>query len=68
MEIKRIGLDLAKNVFEVHGVDEAEGVVLRGTLRRGQVLEFFAQWWAWRRAVGPIIGHASSLSWGTLRG
>jgi transposase len=43
MEIKRIGLDLAKNVFEVHGVDEAERVVLRKTLRRGKVLEFFAQ-------------------------
>ena len=43
MEIKRIGLDLAKNVFEVHGVDADERVVLRKTLRRGKVLEFFAQ-------------------------
>ena len=43
MEIKRIGLDLAKNVFEVHAVDEAERVVVRKTLRRGKVLEFFAQ-------------------------
>lgn len=43
MEIKRIGLDLAKDVFEVHGVDEGERVVLRKTLRRGKVLEFFAQ-------------------------
>jgi len=43
MEIKRIGLDLAKNVFEIHAVDEAERVAVRKTLRRGKVLEFFAQ-------------------------
>jgi len=43
VEIKRIGLDLAKNVFEVHGVDEIERVVLRKTLGRGKVLEFFAR-------------------------
>jgi transposase len=38
VEIKRIGLDLAKSVFEVHGVDEAERMVVRKTLRRGKVL------------------------------
>jgi len=43
MELKRAGIDLAKNVFQVHGVDEAEKPVLRKTLRRKQVLEFFAQ-------------------------
>lgn len=32
MEIKRIGLDLAKYVFEVHAVDNDENVVLRKTL------------------------------------
>lgn len=41
-EIIRIGLDLAKKVFEVHGVDAREAVVLRRSLRRGKVLEFFA--------------------------
>jgi len=43
MTVKRIGIDLAKRVFEVCGVDEREQVVLRKTLRRGKVLEFFAQ-------------------------
>ena len=37
-----IGLDLAKHVFQVHGVDEAGGVVVRKQLRRGQLLMFFA--------------------------
>ena len=41
-EITTIGLDLAKNVFQVHAVDEAGSVVMRKRLRRGQVLPFFA--------------------------
>ena len=43
MKIKRIGVDLAKHVFQVHGVDEAEVVVVRKRLTRGQMLKFFAQ-------------------------
>ena len=41
-EITTIGLDLAKNVFQVHGVDASERVVVRKRLRRGQVLTWFA--------------------------
>ena len=40
-EVTTIGVDLAKNVFQVHGVDAAGGVVVRRQLRRGQVLPFF---------------------------
>jgi hypothetical protein len=36
-DITTIGLDLAKNVFQVHAVDEAGSVVMRKRLRRGQV-------------------------------
>ena len=43
MEISTIGLDLAKNVFQVHGVDAAGTVVVRKALRRAQVLPFFAK-------------------------
>ena len=43
MKIKRIGLDLAKHVFQVHGVDEAEEVVVRRRLTRSQMLRFFVQ-------------------------
>ena len=42
MRIVRIGLDLAKYVFEVHGVDGRGKVVLRTTLRRDAVSSFFA--------------------------
>ena len=41
MQITTIGLDLAKNVFQVHGIDAAENVVVRKQLRRRQMLEFF---------------------------
>jgi len=37
MEIVRIGLDLAKTIFEVHGVDAQDKAVLRKTLHRDAV-------------------------------
>jgi len=43
MTIIRIGLDTAKHVFQVHGVDENEQAVLRRQLRRSEVEKFFAQ-------------------------
>jgi len=39
--ITTIGLDLAKNVFQVHGLDQEGRAVLRKKVRRGQVLKFF---------------------------
>ena len=42
MQVVRIGLDLAKYVFEVHGVDGGGNAVMRKTLRRGSVSTFFA--------------------------
>lgn len=43
MNIKRVGIDLAKQVFQLHGVDHQEKTVLRKQLRRNQVLSYFAQ-------------------------
>lgn len=43
MKITTVGLDLAKNVFQVHGVDERGATVLRKQLRRDQVVIFFAR-------------------------
>ncbi|MDK7207821.1 hypothetical protein SB6095_03068 [Klebsiella quasivariicola] len=43
MNIKRIGLDLAKQVFQLHAVDHQERVVLRKTLRRARMLTFFTR-------------------------
>ena len=42
-EITTIGLDLAKHVFQVHGVDADGATVLRKQLRRSQLLAFFSQ-------------------------
>src|SRR5208283_1424822 len=42
MQIAVIGLDLAKNVFQVHGIDDAGQAVLKRKLRRSDVLPFFA--------------------------
>lgn len=39
----RFGIDLAKSVIQVHGVDTSGEVVVRRQLRRGQVLQFFAE-------------------------
>lgn len=42
-EVITIGLDIAKNVFQVHGIDAAGEVVIRRQLRRNQVLGFFGK-------------------------
>jgi transposase len=43
MKVTTIGIDLAKSVFQVHGVDERGKVVIRKQLRRSQVMDFFVQ-------------------------
>ena len=48
MQIITIGLDIAKNVFQVHGIDATEKVVVRKPLRRGQVIAFF-------KALAPCL-------------
>ena len=42
METTTIGLDLAKQVFQIHGVNEAGDVVVKRRLRRAQVMTYFA--------------------------
>ena len=72
-EVVTVGLDLAKNVFQVHGADAAGRAVLRKKLRRDQVLAFFGQLPAcvvameacggahfWGREIGNI-GHEVRL-------
>jgi transposase len=43
MNITEVGIDLAKLVFQVHGVDARGKVALRKQLKRHQVVAFFAQ-------------------------
>src|ERR1700690_3478346 len=42
-EVSTIGLDIAKSVFQVHGVDDAGTVLIRKRVSRAKVLEFFAE-------------------------
>jgi len=42
-QVITIGLDLAKSVFQVHGVDATGEVVVRRQIRRSQLLAFFAK-------------------------
>lgn len=42
MNVTTVGIDLAKNVFSVHGVDQHGKVVLKKTVSRGKLLECFA--------------------------
>ena len=59
-QVSTIGLDIAKSVFQVHGVDEAGAVVIAKRLRRSQVISFF------RKLAPCLIGMeacASSHHW-----
>jgi transposase len=42
-EVSTIGLDIAKSVFQVHGVDVAGSVVIRKRVSRAKMLEFFGE-------------------------
>ena len=43
MQITTVGLDIAKNVFQIHGIDGDENVAVRKQLRRSQVIRFFQE-------------------------
>lgn len=43
MNLTRVGVDLAKHVFQVHGVDRLEQVQIKRTLSRRQLLSYFAR-------------------------
>jgi transposase len=61
--VTTVGLDIAKSVFQVHGVDEHGKVVVRRQLKRRYVLAFFKKlspaWWGSRPAPPHIIGRGS---------
>jgi transposase len=50
MQVTTIGLDLAKHVFQVHGIDQEGQVLIRRQLRRGELIGFF------RRLPPCLIG------------
>lgn len=59
-EIITIGLDIAKNVFQVHGVDGNGAILVRRRLRRAEVLKFFA---ALKPCLVGVEACASSHFW-----
>ncbi len=62
MNIRTLGIDLAKNVFRVHGVDSRGKTVVQRELRRRQLLSFKLgfnpAWWGWKRAAARTTGRA----------
>lgn len=73
MQLATVGLDLAKNVFQLHGVDAEGRVLVRRRLRRAEVMRFFAAQSPclvgmeacagahhWARAIGEL-GHEVRL-------
>jgi transposase len=53
-EVSTIGLDIAKSVFQIHGVDADGAVVIRKRITRAKLLEFFA-------ALPRSTGQSSAL-------
>ena len=43
MNVSTVGLDLAKNVFQVHAIDESGEVIVAKALRRRQMMPFFSK-------------------------
>ncbi len=60
-EVFTFGVDLAMNVFQVHGVDGSGGVVFRRQLRRGQILPSFMKQ---RPCLVGMEACATSHHWG----
>jgi transposase len=42
-QVSTIGLDIAKSVFQVHGVDDSGAIVIRKRISRAKMLEFFGK-------------------------
>lgn len=66
--ISRVGVDLAKQVMQVHAVDLTGKVVTNRALARSKFIEWCAHlpagclpaaWWRWRRAPAHTIGAVS---------
>lgn len=72
MEITTIGVDLAKSVFQVHGVDRHGKTVLRKQFRRDHVANFMANLppclVGWKLVAARITGRASCSASGTPSG
>ena len=71
--IARVGVDLAKNVIQVHAVDAAGRRVVRRAFKRELFVAWCVQlpqavWWQWRRAQARTTSGESCAPWGWMRG
>ena len=72
--IVRVGVDLAKNVIQVHAVDGAGRRVVWRAIKREQFLGpgarscLRAGWWRWKHALGRNTGLASCARWAWMHG
>ena len=66
MQVTTVGLDLAKNIFQVYGVTDSGEVAFNRALRRSQVLAFFERLEPclirWRPVAQAITGHGNFSS------
>ena len=69
-EVSIIGLDLAKNSFQLHGACADGAVVFRKKLRRSKLLKFLPRsrgaLLRWRPAPARIAGAERSANWGMM--
>ena len=71
MKLIRVGVDLAKSVFQIHGVDRSERTTWRRRLRREDWVDVLRERLepggevGMRPAVAHITGHESFRSWDT---
>ena len=61
METNIIGLDIAKNFFQVHAIDTSGGVVERRKLRRAQVMSYFS---GLKRCIVALEACGTAHYWG----
>ena len=70
--VTTVGFDIAKSVFQVHGIDTAGQVVIRRQLKRRYVLAFFEKlpraWWASRPVPRRTTGRGNSRRSATRSG
>ena len=59
--VTRIGLDLAKNIFQVHAVDVNGGVIVARSVRRGRLLAFLG---TFPRCLVAMEACSSAHHWG----
>ena len=69
MKVTTIGIDLAKNVFQIHGIDQHGKAVLKKQLKRAQMAPFLSTdphaSLGWRLMAAHITGRASCKQWAT---